>query len=224
MKLSAFRITISTKDDVKDAVVNRVKAWALKKCLYGYIVVEHAPGGRKHLHAAVCLRTPAEGNDVIGYLWTIVREYHPDAIRRVAMNKHVMYDHGWYDEYLKKDQNVQVIWDNYPKDEVAKFFPTEQEQEQLMSRVVESSTDAPKDPRYARLCREWTEYEPVDVSYEAAVRFLKYVMFAAKTETVISDHRRMCQTAWALWHYRSGRIEVDSGDRAYCNQLTANVD
>lgn len=222
MKVLTLRITISTKDHIKDGAVNRIKQWALKKCKHAYIVVEPSPTGRRHLHAAVCLKAPAEGNDVVGYLWKIVKEYHPDAVRKVAMNKHVMYDHKWYDEYLRKEGSVEVVLDSYNKDEVARCFPTAEEQQQLMDHVVEATTDAPKDPYYDQLCRDWTEYDEDDTSYESAVKYLKYAMFAARTIRVISDQRRVCQTAWALWHYRNRRIEVDAGDKAYCNALTAS--
>lgn len=213
-------ITISTKDDIKDAVVNRVVQWAKKKCSNAHIVVEHAPGGRRHLHAAVDVTEAAEGNDIIGYLWRIVKEHHPDSQRRHAMNKHVMYDHRWYEQYLKKDEHVEVVYSKYDKAEVESHFPSAATQDALMEHVVQATADTQSvaDPFIDKLCIDWGEYESEDASFDSAIKFLKHSMYVARTMRCIQDPRRMGQLANTMWHYRNKRVVVDAKDREHCTR------
>ena len=223
MKVSALRITVSVPGDLSEVCSRAIVQWAQKKCLYAHIVCETGANAKRHLHAAVVLKVPAEGNNVVGYLWKIVQQYHPTAIRRVAMNKHVMYDHAWYDEYLTKEKHVEVLYSQYDRQEVSRHFPTIAQQEELMSHVLEGTTDKPADPYMERLEREWIEYEPNDSEYTDACRFLNYIMFVARTERCISDDRRFNQVAWTLYKYRNKRLEVDAESINYGNRMTGQL-
>lgn len=211
MKLSTFRITVSVPDHLCDTAISRIATWVSKKCVYYHVVTEHGTSGKKHLHAAIVLKTPAEGNNVLGYWWKIVQEFHPTAIRRYAMDKKVMYDHVWYDDYLRKEDAVVVVASKYTRDEVAKYFPSETEQESLMNHVVEGTSDDDKDKYFGALERTWIEYNPnvEEVTFLNAVSFLKYRMNVERTMNVISDPRRLNQTAWALYQYRARIITPD---------------
>lgn len=222
MKLRTFRITLSPKESIDHncevAIINYIQ----KKASFYHVVAEYGTSGKRHLHAAVCWKVPSEANDITGYMWDIVKKYHPTSLRKVAVNKHAMVDHAWYDSYLVKEKDVVVLATKYDRDRVAECFPSESEQEALMNHVVEGTTEKVADPRMARLCKEWTDYAPNASTYEDAGRFLNYIMYAAKTEPVILDHRRVCQLGWSLYKYRNSIIDVEAEYVRYGNQLTGN--
>ena len=220
MKFCTFRITISVPGDLDTECSDRIVNWCRKQCRHAYVVCEQGASAKRHLHAAICLKTPAEGNNVIGYLWKIVQDHHPKAIRKFAMNKHVMYDHSWYDEYLRKEDHCEVLYAKYDRDEVTSYFPADAEQEILRTHVLEGTNDKPADPYMDRLEREWIEYDPHDAEYESAGRFLNYIMFVARTERCISDNRRFNQVAWTLYKYRNRRLQVDADFVNYGQTMT----
>lgn len=225
MKLSTFRLTVSVPDHISDTVISRIASWCSKKCVYYHVVTEYGTSGKKHLHAAVVLKVPAEGNNVLGYLWKIVQDCHPTAVRRHAMNKHVMYDHVWYDEYLRKESGVTVVASKYDRDEVAKYWPTSEEQDALMNHVVDATTDEDKDKFFGALERAWLEYnsDPTECTFLNAVTFLKYRMNVERTMNVISDPRRMNQIAWALYQYRGKIIAPDVVNTRYQHIMDGTI-
>lgn len=224
MKLHTFRVTISVPTDVSDSTVQAVKTYVAKKCHYAYIVCERGTTGKRHLHALVCLKSPMEGNDLIGNFWKhYVQPFHSDAIRKHAMNIHVQYDHTWYDEYLNKEQQKEVIWDDYDRDEVAKFFPTDEEQERLMQAVVTGRSDnGVGDPYIDRLVNQWTEYDPSGSDYEDAGRYINYRMYVARDITCIRDVRRLSQLCWTMYCYRNKRVDNSTEFIRLGNQMTGN--
>lgn len=220
MKLNTFRLTISVPGDLDDEVVKRVVSYCEKKCHYAYVVVEHGANVRRHLHAAVCLKVPMEGNNLLGYMWKIVQAHHPDALRRRAVNKHVMYDHAWYDEYLRKESDVEVHYAKYDKDGVAAYFPSEEAQTELMSVVEGAEPARIADKYYDRLEREWIEYSPDGSTFRNAVEFLNHIMFVARTERCIADTRRFSQVAYCLFRYRNKIANADAGSLRWYTDCT----
>lgn len=215
MKFATFRVTVSVPGDLDKECESKLVTYFKKKARYAYVVIEHGANVKRHMHAAVCMKEAMEGNNLIGYMWKIVHEYHPSAIRKVAMNKHVMVDHQWYDDYLKKESGVEVLFNNYDRDAIDDYFPTEEEQEALMAHVTEGTTDKPVDAYYSRMEERWIAKFPDDSSWESSVRFLKDAMFVSRTERCISDTRRFNQVAWTLFCYRNKRVELDEVDKEY---------
>lgn len=220
MKFVTFRVTVSVPGDLSKECETKIVSYFKKKALYAYVVIEYGASVKRHLHAAVCMKEPMEGNNLIGYMWKIVKEHHPSANRKYAMNKHVMVDNAWYNDYLKKEVGVEVIYDNYDKDAIEEHFPTEEEQEALMAHVTEGTTDKPVDGYYSRMEEKWIAFSPDDHSWESAIRFLQDAMFVTRTERVISDTRRFNQVAWSLFCYRTKRVSLDEVHRQYMyNQI-----
>lgn len=225
MKIHTFRVTISVPTDISDATVAHVKTYCIKKCHYAYIVCERGSSGKRHLHALICLKTPQEGNDLLGNWWkNYVQPHHTDAIRKHAMNVHVQYDHVWYDEYLNKEKQKELIYEQYVKDDVAKFFPTEEEQESLMQAVATGrSVDGVGDPYIDRMVKEWTEYDPSGSSYEDAGRYINYRMYVARDITCIRDVRRLSQLCWTMYCYRNKRVDNSTEFIRLGNQMVGNM-
>jgi len=135
----------------------------------------------------------------------------------------VQYNHDWYNEYLRKDSDTSILWDKYEIEEYNKYFPTLQQQEELVaaSASKKSLTADAKDPRFAALEARWEEYS-TEVTYESAVKFLKYTMNVERSIQVIVDPRRLCQTAWALYEYR-GRIVEPCVDQINFGQRMSGI-
>jgi hypothetical protein len=132
----------------------------------------------------------------------------------------VQYDHDWYDCYLRKADDTNILWDSYGKDDYTKFFPTQEEQEELVL-AKETKTMAAKDtkdPRFTRYLQAWTEYS-TDESYESAIKWFKYAMYVEQSMQVIFDKRRLCQLAYALHEMRTKTIEPCAEEKRYGNQM-----
>jgi len=210
LKLFAWWITISVPGDISDESVDLITRYFKKKARYVYCVIEHGSTVRKHLHAAVVLRNPSTKGDLDGNFWKqYVKPFHPGADRNIAVTRgvHAMHSHEQYDNYLRKEEDVIVLLDQYDRDEVAKFFPTAEQQEQLMQAVVTGrSAGTIGDAYFHKLVQRWIEYSRDDTSIDAA-RYLYYRMFVARDMTCIRDNRRLCQLAWTMHCYRTQRTE-----------------
>lgn len=215
MKFKTFRFTVSVPGDLDRECESKIVSYIQKKSKHAYVVAEYGANIKRHLHAAVCWGVESEGDAIAGYMWKIVKEYHPNAIRKVAVNKHVMVDHQWYDQYLLKEEAKEVLLDTYDKDEVDEHFPTEEQQEALMEHVTEGTNDKPVDGYFSRMEEKWIAHSPDDSSWESSVRFLKHSMFVSRTERCIADTRRFNQVAWTLFCYRNKRVELDDVDKSY---------
>jgi len=207
MKFHTWLITLSPREDIDRTCAEEVVKYLKCKCRYGYVVLEHA--AKWHLHAAVCFKSPIEKKHFEATIWSKIEKFHSSSIKRIALKSTVQFNHDWHTQYLQKDSNRIVIWNKYDIDDYSKFFPTEEEQVELqLAKDAKAPMAAESvDPYYARLEREWEEYSP-EVSYEEAVKFLQYSMYVSRTARVISDQRRLHQTAFALFKYRAHDISL----------------
>lgn len=202
MKFYTWLFTIRTKGPLDRACADEVVSYLKKKCRFGYVVLEVSP--ELHLHASVCFKSPIEKKTFEETVWSKLERTHPDSIKRVALKSTVQYNHHWIDEYLQKDNERIVLWHKYEHVEYANYFPTAEEQAELV-RSAEARAPLPteaKDPRFARLEQGWTEYSS-SVTYIDAVKYLEYSMYQERSMPVITDQRRLHQTAWCLYKYRS---------------------
>jgi len=218
MRLHTWEITISTVEDFDEDCARAVVAYFKKKCRYGFVAYECS---RKwHLHAAVCFKQPMEKKHFEETIWQKVEKYHPTSKKRMALVSVVQYDHMWRDDYLRKSKDTKVLWDEYKSEDYAKFFPSQEEQDEL-KLAKETKTMAAKDtkdPRFTRYLQMWTEYS-TDETYEGAVKWFKYAMYVEQTIMVIPDKRRLCQLAFALHEMRTKTIEPCHEERRYGMQM-----
>lgn len=203
-----FLVTISPRDDVSEKCENALLKWIDRNTLYAYVVFEHGKSGKKHMHAALCFAEPRSKQRLQEDLWKFkVKKWHGDSIGKYAVVVTNMYNHDWYDEYLKKEEGVIVLRDAYPRSEFESRFPTA-EQQQLF-RELQGKRIA--DTVVHDHCLSW-EATVHPLSLEGSLRYLRERMFIKRDMMVIQDERRVRQMALALYRYRSGNIEKSAED------------
>jgi len=218
-RITTFNITLSPISDVTDETIKQFKCY-LKKQLYAYGVSEIGTNGKKHLHAVFVTKMPQEKRNIQSYWAKIMMRDYPGSQGRYACVVVTVYDHKWYDDYLRK--GGEVIIDNYDRDAVSGYFPTESEQAGLIGAKIESLGEA-KSSFFQRLRTDWVLAYENDSSYESAVRFLKQQMYIEESISIIADKRRFCQIAFALYEYRNGIVEPNVEERNYAARMTGNT-
>lgn len=136
LPIYTYKLTVSPKGDISQDCIKALCRGIEECCKYYYVVTEHGKSGQLHLHAALVLERPQPKKHLRNNIaQRYVKPYHcpttDGTILSVAVNMHVMYDHGWYEEYLRKEEDVEVCLEHYVKDEVTTYFPTVEQQQQL---------------------------------------------------------------------------------------------
>lgn len=136
LPIYTYKLTVSPKGDISQDCIKALCRGIEDTCKYYYVCTEHGKSGQLHLHAALVLERPQPKKHLRNNIaQRAVKPYHnpttDGTILSVAVNMHVMYDHGWYDEYLRKEEDVEVCLEHYERDEVTKYFPTVEQQQQL---------------------------------------------------------------------------------------------
>lgn len=199
IKIWTFMVTVSPKDDISSECQERC-VQELKKYLSAYAVLERGSSGKLHFHAACCAATCKETKHWKEQWVNIMMKYHPDSNSKKGVDVRVMYDHRWYNEYLRKEQDVYVVYDKYNIDCVTEYFPSQEIQTELQTI---SSKCCVGDDYMVKLEARWIEYSPDGASYEDAVEFLKWRMNCQRDMQVITDKRRLCNLAFALYEFRN---------------------
>lgn len=210
---------MSVKEDLDPDVAKDIVGYLKKKCRYGFVVLEQS--AKWHMHAVVCFTSPIEKKHFEQTLWGKCEKAHPTSIKRIALKSVVQHDHDWITNYLQKDSAKRVLWQKYDEEEYTKFFPSQEEQAELIAAAASNkpSSSEAKDPRMTRLESEWIEYS-TDDSYESACRFLNYSMNVARTMPCICDSRRLNQLAWTLHRYRTHAVEMFSDQIRHGSMMT----
>lgn len=216
-----FHLTVSTKDPVTEqcqlAIVNYIR----EQCEYGYAVAETGKTGKLHVHAILIFGSHREKKKLQENITNrIVKKHgHPEAKNGVAVYVQVCPGHKWYDEYLKKEEGRILLYDNYDRESVTDYFPTEAVQEYLQTHT---RSNGPADKHMAEHKRRWIDRFPDDGSYECAIQYLKHRMYVLEDMMIIQDKRRLNQLAYSLYEYRNQIISADVEDRNYAGRMTGN--
>jgi len=125
----------------------------------------------------------------------------------------VAYNHYWYDDYLKKEKDVEILNDEYDRDAISAMFPPPEVQQML----VESKGKRVCDAYMHEHCLLWSETD-LPVSVSGALRYLRERMFKEKTMMVIQDERRVRQLALAIYRYRTGDCAQSAEDDEWLNR------
>jgi len=217
-----FLLTVSTRDPVtlecQEAIVKYVK----EQCCFAFVVTEHGKNGKLHLHAFLCFDTHRERKKLQENINNrlVKKNGHPDAKNGLATKVTVAYKHDWYDTYLRKEEDAQVLYDNYNRELVTDYFPEQAVQEYLQAH---SRASGPVDQHMAEHKRRWTASYPDDSSYESAIQYLKRRMYVEEDMMIIQDKRRLTQLAYALYEYRNKIIEANVEERNYASRMTGNA-
>ena len=112
------------------------------------------------------------------------------------------------------------MYDNYDRDAVTQFFPTQEQQQQL----IESKRGG--DPVRVHIAFEmvddWKEKDPSDSSYESAIKYLHHRMFIDRKPPIYIDDRKKQDMAWFMYRCRNDIIEPSVDDRNYAARKTGN--
>lgn len=212
-----FLLTISPKEPVTEACQNSVVAYCRLQCKYSYVVVETGRSGKAHLHAVMVFDTNREKKKLQENINNriVKRNGHENAKNGLATLVTVMYNHKWYDEYLKKEEGVVVLHDDYDRDLVTDYFPTEAVQEFLQAH---SRSGGPVDKHMAEHKRRWIE-STADSTYDSAVKYLKHRMYVLEDMMIIADKRRLTQLAYVLYEYRNQITDPNAEEVSYRGRM-----
>lgn len=194
-------ITISTRGDVSAETQDLFIKWVKKTSEMGYVVAETGESDKRHLHAVVLFKDPRLSKKLHENIWDrFVKPYHPDSIGRVAVKVQVCPGNDWYNEYLKKETGVEVLYDAYDPADAESYFPTREVQEALMATKKCTGVAC---PHLEHDITTWTG-SPFENSPEGALCYLKDRMFVVKNMVPIADPRKLAEKAHMYWQYRNG--------------------
>lgn len=218
LRFRTFLITLSPKQDVTEHTIKEFVNYLKKKTIYSYVVSEVGTNGKLHLHASAVWNVPVEKRNIFDY-WSkkMVTQYE-GSIGRYAVKVTVMYNHDWYDEYLRKGGTV--LYDNYDRDRIDQYFPTAEQQEHLQSLKGVSTQ---RTHLYDQLLAEWEDKDPSDTSYESAIRFMNHRQHVEKKQPYYVDTRRLQQLCWFLYKHRNQVVNETFEDREFAARITGNT-
>lgn len=209
-----FLMTISPKGDVSETCQSKLLKWIIKTTEYSYVVAEVGKNGQRHIHACLVFATSRNKQCLQEDTWKYrVKKWHGDSIGQFAVVVTNMYNHDWYNDYLRKETGVEVLHDAYHPDEITPLFPTPAQQELFQALKGKKVADAVLHQHQVL----WEETEhPVTVA--GALAYLRTRMFIKKDMMVILDGRRVNQLALALYRFRSGDIRLSQEDDEWLNR------
>lgn len=217
-----FLLTVSPKDPVTQAVQDAIVKYCRKQTMFAYVVTETGASGKLHLHAVLVYSTHMEKKKLQENINNriVVKNGHAGAKNGIATKVQVCPGHRWYDEYLRKEEGVNVLYDNYDRERVTEYFPTQAVQEFLQTHT---RSTGPVDKHMAEHKRQWIERFPTDASYECAVQYLKHRMYVLEDMIIIQDKRRLCQMAFALYEYRNQITDLCVEEVNHAARMTGNA-
>lgn len=213
----AFLLTVSPRDPVTQALQVAIVNYIKLQCQYGYVVTENGKSGKLHLHALLVFSAHRDKKKLQENINNriVQKNGHPCAKNGVATLVTCQYDHKWYDEYLRKEDSVHVLYDNYNREAVTSFFPEPEVQEFLQTH---RRTGGPVDKHMAEHKRRWIEFSG-DGSYESAIKYLKTRMYVLEDMIIIQDKRRLTQMAYALFEYRNQIVEMNAEENSHKGRM-----
>lgn len=198
-----FILTISPKGDVSPDCEAALLKWCKRMSTCAYVVAERGANNKRHLHFALYFEKARCKQNLQEDMWKRVKKWHGDSISRFAVHVANMYDHRWYDEYLKKEADVEILLDTYDRDVVGKHFPTAEQQLHFIALQGQKIVDSCLHNHLLA----WEE-TTLPVSLRGALDYLRGRMFIKKDMIVIQDERRVRQLALSLYRFRSGDIST----------------
>lgn len=210
-----FRVTLSPDRDITQKTRKQIISWC-KRQLFAFAVLEISENGKLHAHIAVCTPEKREPMSIHDQWWKKLqadRQDYPNAIGKRAVKVNVMFNHKWYDEYLRK--GGEVIFDNYKRD-TDDYFPTTDEQAQLVAKIGKCNVRI----HYVfGMVDEWKTKYPEDGSMESAVRFLKFRMIELRKEPIIMDLRKRMQLCHFMYEVRNRIIDPCNEEKQIIDKI-----
>lgn len=144
VEIRSFLLTISTKTDIEELCWRTITDYVVKSCDFYHVVLERGDSGKLHLHAIMLYDKPQQYRTLRNNMWTRrVQPFHKDdgSIGKFAVKLQAAPGSDWYDEYLRKEEGVQVLATKWDGDHVADYFPTAEQQQVLQDLARKGSPD-----------------------------------------------------------------------------------
>lgn len=226
----AYQLTISTKGDVSEETTRKVTKWLSKKCKYVLAVAE-VSSGKRHIHAAMYFDTPQNKKNLHDYVWRhFVQPHHEDSMGKYAVKVQVMPGSKWVQEYLHKDEHVEYLVNDLPKEEdpdavsLDTFYPTEEEQEALQAAV-----DKPfagdrfldgHEPEY----KKYLEEKGLTSCITTAVEYFLWRVNVDRSMPRMRDSRTYVNMGLALHRYISMDYTLTAEEESLVRRITESYD
>lgn len=200
LAIRAFLLTVSVKGDLSKDSEDKIVKWIRKNALMFYAVAETGESGRRHLHACLVFKDPRDPKQLKDNVWhRFVKDHHPDSLPRIAVKVQACPGNKWYDEYLKKEKDVDVLLDNWNREEAEDYFPTEQTQQALRTLASRKGEAC---PWLTEDVLNW-EQSTFENTPEGAGMYLKHRMYVARNMVPIGDPKKLAEKAVVYWNYRN---------------------
>jgi len=189
-KFSTFALTIRPTEGVSDDDIKSTMGFLRRTAEYYHVVTEKL-GSQRHIHAAVCFKTPVSKGEVATKLIRLFKEYSPQEKAVLRKGIKIMYNMDFINNYLDKDDDTVVIASNLPEaGHLESYFPPK-------PLSLEEGKERKCSVFYHELERMW--YENRNPSYEVntvTIRdFLFEMMYSKRCLPVIRDDKGIIQTA-----------------------------
>lgn len=212
----SFLLTISVKGDLSVESEEKVVKYLGKNALMHHVVIEHGQSGKRHLHACFILKKSQHGHKVANNIYErFVKPFHADSPQRFACKVQVCPGNDWYNEYLQKEKDVQILSTNWVPEDALEHFPAPEVQEALQNK---SSMSKVACPHIEKRVAEWIASSFTNC-IEGSLCFLKHCMFVEKSMVPIADHRKLCEKAIMHWQYRNGIVTPTEREAFTLRQL-----
>lgn len=168
--VTTLKITVSVPGHISDECVTAVMKYLEKISSHMFAAIELGKDdAHRHLHAAVLLKQAPSNFKVFKsrFFKEKIKPYHPDSLAKRALTVITMYDHEWYDSYLRGTREGEekppgeVIFDTYDRDAFEAAFPDAETQAALIKKRDRHSLP---DPMHVRLYNWFREDYPDETS------------------------------------------------------------
>jgi len=212
----SFLLTVSVKGDLSVESEDKIVKYLRTQTLMHHVVIEHGESDKRHLHACFIFKETRLKHKVQNNVWErFVKPFHSDSIGKFAVKVQVCPGNKWYEEYLCKETDVQILSTNWDPLEAINYFPTQQVQEALQSKSKMASVAA---PHIESRVLEWT-ISDFENSPDGALRFLNHCMYVHKNMIPISDPRKITEKALMFYKYRNGVTDPSERELFLLKQL-----
>lgn len=213
-QVKTFKITISVPGDIDEKCKDRVLKRLEKSTVSLFGVIEYGDSQRKHLHICACFKTPPA---VKQYKHKLFKEhvypFHPDATGRHAVTMITMYDHKWYDEYLKKEPGREIVHDDYKRQLFEEAFPDADTQRLLQEKAKTNRTIDPCCIRLAKLFRS-EHPDATHVTRESVLLFLHWCVQNRELNPPKDDRTFHSLHNWT-YRFLTNDQSLSSADKKY---------
>lgn len=199
--LHTFKLTVSPKSDIKEECYKQICKTIETTCEYYYGVTERGESGKLHLHVCFVHKLPSKKKVLRNNIaQRSVKPFHnfelDETVLSVAVRVDVMYDHKWYEEYLRKEEHCTVLIDKYDRDAVSAYFPTAQQQK-LLQELQNVDTSLPLVHEFVLDIQNYAHdnNELIDVRY--IVQQVKYYCFQGRF--IPRDQRAFDAMVESIW-------------------------